>query len=205
MQMQKQLVGVIQMLTKENGLTWMNLYYDAIAQNKDILSDYDDQIGDGDHGNNMNRGMEGVKAALSTKEPADIADLFKAVAMALLSKVGGASGPLYGTAFIEMSKLAKEDTDLADLIQAGAQGIAKRGGAQAGDKTMLDVWQPVAVAMKESSLNDEKIDEIVNATKDMKAKKGRASYLGDRSVGVIDPGAASSGLLFKALLQAKII
>lgn len=205
MQMLKQLVGVIQMLTKEKVLEWMDLYQKAIAENKDILSDYDDQIGDGDHGNNMNRGMTGVSEAILTKEPVDLVDSFKSIAMALLSKVGGASGPLYGTAFIEMSKLAKTDTDLANLIQAGAKGIAKRGGAQVGDKTMLDVWEPVVESIKNKTLTSEKIDEIVETTKNMQAKKGRASYLGERSVGVIDPGAASSGLLFKALLKANII
>lgn len=203
--MLKQLVGVIQMLTKEKVLEWMDLYQKAIAENKDILSDYDDQIGDGDHGNNMNRGMTGVSEAILTKEPVDLVDSFKSISMALLSKVGGASGPLYGTAFIEMSKLAKTDTDLANLIQAGAKGIAKRGGAQVGDKTMLDVWEPVVESIKNKTLTSEKIDEIVETTKNMRAKKGRASYLGERSVGVIDPGAASSGLLFKALLKANII
>lgn len=205
MQMLKQLVGVIQMLTKEKVLDWMDLYQKAIAENKEMLSNYDDQIGDGDHGNNMNRGMTGVSEAISEKEPLDLADSFKSIAMALLSKVGGASGPLYGTAFIEMSKLAKTDTDLANLIQAGAKGIAKRGGAQVGDKTMLDVWEPVVENIRNKTLTSKKIDEIVESTKDMQAKKGRASYLGERSKGVIDPGAASSGLLFKALLKANII
>ncbi len=123
--------------------------------------------------------------------------------MAMLSKVGGASGPLYGTAFLEMAKLAKTDTDFGDLVEAAAKGIAKRGQAKLGDKTMLDVWAPAADLIKQGKLDDAAIDKLVEATKPMTAKRGRASYLGEKSVGHIDPGAASTGELLKTYLDAK--
>lgn len=202
MQKHKQLDGVIQMLTNAEVIKWMNVFQQKIHDNKEALSDYDDVIGDGDHGNNMNRGMDAVKEGLAKNNPDNLSDTFKSIAMDLLSKVGGASGPLYGTAFLKMSKLAKdENLDISDLIEVGAKGIADRGGTQAGDKTMLDVWLPVAGELHHSSLSEKKITGFVELTKNMQARKGRASYLGERSIGHIDPGAASSGLLFEALLE----
>lgn len=190
------------MLTNAEVIEWMNKFQQKIADNKQILSDYDDVIGDGDHGNNMNRGMDAVKAGLAEKKPDNLSDTFKNIAMDLLSKVGGASGPLYGTAFLKMSKLAKdENVKFEDLIAVGAKGIADRGGAKAGDKTMLDVWLPVADELQHDSLSKEKITGFVELTKNMQARKGRASYLGERSIGHVDAGAVSSGLLFEALLE----
>ncbi|WP_244087152.1 dihydroxyacetone kinase subunit DhaL [Companilactobacillus sp. RD055328] len=180
----------------------MKQYQEQISKNKHMLSELDDAIGDGDHGNNMDRGMTEVVKTLEEKNPSTITESFKIIAMTLLSKVGGASGPLYGTAFLEMSKASKEDAELASLIEAGAQGIAKRGGATAGDKTMLDVWLPVASELKQKSLTSQKLEDFMNLTKDMQAKKGRASYLGERSIGFVDPGAASSKMLFETLLSA---
>lgn len=183
---------------------WMKNYTEAIETNKEKLGELDTKIGDGDHGNNMSRGMQAVSEAIADKDFATDTDAYKTIAMTLLSKVGGASGPLYGTAFIEMGKAAKNDAPLADQVQAAADGIAKRGGAQAGDKTMLDVWLPIANALKNNDLTESVINDAVNATQDMEAKKGRASYLGERSIGTIDPGALSTGLLFQSLLKAGV-
>lgn len=196
----KRLLGGIQMLDKTELINWMKLYQQEILTTRQELNDLDAAIGDGDHGSNMERGMTAVVADLEAKEPAELSEIFKIIAMSLLAKVGGASGPLYGTAFLEMSKKARESADVAELISAGAAGIAKRGGAVAGDKTMLDVWLPVADSLQAQTLTPAKIQEFVQTTKSMQAKKGRASYLGERSIGHLDPGAVSSALLFETLL-----
>lgn len=189
-------------LTLAQATKWLALFGDEIEENKAYLSDLDTPIGDADHGFNMARGMEAVKNSLTQKAPADLASLFKQTAMALITKVGGASGPLYGTAFLEMSKQAAQTSELSDLLAAALAGIKKRGGANAGDKTMVDVWEVVLPELAQGTLTEAKIDEAVEATKPLIAKKGRASYLGERSKGHIDPGAMSSGYLFKALLKA---
>ena len=192
------------MLTAEILTKWMTNFENRITQQKDHLTELDRVIGDSDHGNNMERGVNAIKASFEKTPPtADLAQDFKTIAMAMLSKVGGASGPLYGTAFLEMAKLAKTDTDFGDLVEAAAKGIAKRGQAKPGDKTMLDVWAPAADLIKQGKLDDAAIDKLVEATKPMTAKRGRASYLGEKSVGHIDPGAASTGELLKAYLEAR--
>ena len=175
-------------LTKQ----WMKLFAEKIEANKAYLSDLDTPIGDGDHGNNMARGMVAVQEAFKSKNPTDVTSALKLVAMSLISKVGGAAGPLYGTAFLEMAKLSTSTNDLGLLTEAAVNGIKKRGGANAGDKTMVDVWLVAVPALKENSLTAKQIEEAVQSTKDMEAKKGRASYLGERS----------SGYLFQALLEA---
>ena len=180
---------------------WMTSFNDKIQENKDYLSELDTPIGDGDHGSNMARGMSAVMGALDQSEPATTADLFKLVSMQLLSKVGGASGPLYVSAFMGMTKAEQAGVDLPGLIEAGLEMIQKRGKATTNEKTMVDVWAGVLDALKENKLNAAIIDQLVQATKDMKATKGRASYVGERSIGHIDPGSSSSGLLFKALLE----
>lgn len=180
---------------------WMTSFNDKIQENKDYLSELDTPIGDGDHGSNMARGMAAVMEALDQSEPATTADLFKLVSMQLLSKVGGASGPLYGSAFIGMTKAEQAGVNLPGLIEAGLEMIQKRGKATTNEKTMVDVWAGVLDALKENKLNAAIIDQLVQASKDMKATKGRASYVGERSIGHIDPGSSSSGLLFKALLE----
>ena len=166
-------------VTKENLEKWLEIFGDLIETNKAYLSDLDTPIGDGDHGNNMARGMAAVKETLASKQPEDIVGVFKVTAMSLISKVGGASGPLYGTAFLEMAK--------------------------ASAKTMVDVWTVLVPKLKDNSLTQADIDAAVESTKDMVAKKGRASYLGERSVGHLDPGAVSSGYLFTALLEAGVM
>ncbi|HFX5540007.1 TPA: dihydroxyacetone kinase subunit DhaL [Streptococcus pyogenes] len=188
----------------QDAIKWMTLFNDKIQVNKDYLSQLDTPIGDGDHGGNMARGMSVVMENLAGKEFASAADVFKVVAMQLLGKVGGASGPLYGSAFIGLSE-ASEDSSLADALQAGLDMIQKRGKAEKGEKTMVDVWIPVIEALKNDGLTKDVVEEAVLATKDIQATKGRASYVGERSVGHIDPGSFSSGLLFEAMLEAEVV
>lgn len=190
-------------LTKELLAEWISRFYEKIQNNKGYLSNLDAAIGDGDHGNNMARSMQAVTESLEKNETADTTQSLKLIAMALISKVGGASGPLYGTAFLEMAKASNDTKDLGELLQKALSGIEKRGGAQPNDKTMVDVWNKVVSKADDSSLTNADIESAVESTKDMVAKKGRASYLGERSVGHLDPGAVSSGYLFEALLEAE--
>ena len=182
---------------------WMILFNEKIQANKDYLSELDTPIGDGDHGGNMARGMAAVVENLEGKDFANSAEVFQVVSMQLLSKVGGASGPLYGSAFMGIMKAEKEGTSLVDAVQAGLDMIQKRGKASVGEKTMVDVWAGVVEAIRREELTKETIRALVESTKDMKATKGRASYVGERSIGHIDPGSYSSGLLFEALLEAE--
>lgn len=185
---------------------WLSDFGQLIEENKNYLSELDTPIGDGDHGNNMARGMNEYKNAFEAKQPTTINDTFKVLSMALISKVGGASGPLYGSAFMNLTKATKGITEitsqeqLGELLEAGLTGVQARGKAQPGDKTMVDVWNSVVQALKHSELTKDRIEAAKEQTKEMQAKKGRASYLGERSIGHIDPGAASSALLFQALL-----
>ena len=182
---------------------WMQLFNEKIQDQKDYLSDLDTPIGDGDHGANMARGMAAAVENLAAKDFASAAEVFQAVSMQLISKVGGASGPLYGSAFMGMAKAEKDGKDLLEVIQAGLDMIQKRGKAVPGEKTMVDVWSELPVSLQSGDLTREKIGSLVEATKDLKATKGRASYVGERSIGHIDPGSASSGLLFEALLETE--
>lgn len=182
-------------------LAWMTRFNEKIQANKDYLSELDTPIGDGDHGGNMARGMAAVMTELDGQEFASADQIFKIVAMQLLSKVGGASGPLYGSAFMGLSKASQAGAELASMLQEGLDMIQKRGKAELGEKTMVDVWTPVISAIREDKLTPNLIQEIVQATADTLATKGRASYVGERSVGHIDPGSYSSGLLFESLLE----
>ena len=187
-------------LTQTQAQAWLASFATTILDHKAELNELDTAIGDGDHGTNMTRGVTQIQTVLQTSLP-DLSTLLKQVAFAFISKVGGASGPLYGTAFLDMSNAAKQQSaELADLIQTGAAGIQRRGQAQVGDKTMLDVWQPVAQALAANQLTSQKIDTYLQATSDLVAKKGRASYLEERSRGHLDPGAQSSDYLFQTLL-----
>jgi dihydroxyacetone kinase, phosphoprotein-dependent, L subunit len=193
-------MGVTKMnLTAEMARKWLILFNKKIQEKQDYLSNLDTPIGYGDHGHNMARGMTAVVAALNDNQT--LQEVFKATAMALISKVGGVSGPLYGTAFMEMAKTAATSDQLSDLLSAGLAGIIKRGGAQVGDKTMVDVWTPIVTEIQKGSLTKIEIEEFVMATADLLAKKGRASYVGERSIGQIDPGCQSSGFLFESLLE----
>ncbi|MBC1483616.1 dihydroxyacetone kinase subunit L [Listeria sp. FSL L7-1485] len=193
---------------KDWALRWLNDFGERVQENKQLLSDLDQAIGDGDHGINMARGLSELKKAFADKEPSDLKDVFKTAGMTMVSKVGGASGPLYGTAFLNMSKVVDSDTidsvGLTKVIEAGLEGIEKRGKSHAGEKTMIDVWEPVVHALHQEDLTDDVVEAALQKTKDLKATKGRASYLGERSIGHLDPGAYSSALLFHAMLQTEV-
>ncbi|HBM3604658.1 TPA: dihydroxyacetone kinase subunit L [Listeria innocua] len=193
---------------KDWALRWLNDFGERVQENKQLLSDLDQAIGDGDHGINMARGLGELKKAFTEKDPADLKDVFKTAGMTMVSKVGGASGPLYGTAFLNMSKAVDSETidaeGLTKVIEAGLEGIEKRGKSHAGEKTMIDVWEPVVNALHQEDLTDDVVEAALQKTKDLKATKGRASYLGERSIGHLDPGAYSSALLFHAMLQTEV-
>lgn len=193
--------------------TWLFKANDIYQDKKAYLTQLDQAIGDGDHGVNMARGFQEVSKNIAAKPAPDIGTLLKNVGMVLLSKVGGASGPLYGTAFLKMGNALKDKREaapeeLARALAEAADGIQRRGKARPGDKTMLDVWKPVAALALEqgSRLSWKDLLECsrsrMEATKDLEAKKGRASFLGPRSVGHLDPGAVSTHFLFEALYTA---
>ncbi|OTG46787.1 dihydroxyacetone kinase subunit L [Streptococcus agalactiae] len=185
----------------KTAIEWMHTFNQKIQSNKDYLSELDTPIGDGDHGGNMARGMTAVIENLDNNEFSSAADVFKTMSMQLLSKVGGASGPLYGSAFMGITKAEQSESTISEALGAGLEMIQKRGKAELNEKTMVDVWHGVIEAIEKNELTEDRIDSLVDATKGMKATKGRASYVGERSVGHIDPGSFSSGLLFKALLE----
>lgn len=194
------------MLTSHNFAQWFQAWSREIQAHKEYMSDLDNAIGDGDHGFNMAKGVHAYLEARQTKGELSISEECKLIGMTLLSKVGGASGPLYGSAFLAMAKSIGDTTELnqeqlAAALQAGIDSVMLRGKAKFGEKTMIDVWIPVIEALKSNSLSLAAIDTYVEATGPLKATKGRASYLGDRSIGHIDPGSFSSGLLFKTLLS----
>src|SRR5690625_2373603 len=159
---------------------WIELFGEKVTENKETLNQLDTAIGDGDHGSNLTRGAAAVKEKAAESTYDTLSDLFQDVGMALVSKVGGASGPLYGSAFIEMAKKARETEDMGELLAAGLEGIQKRGKAEEGEKTMVDEWAPVIEHVKAGTLTQDVIQENLEKTKEMKATKGRASYLGDR-------------------------
>ncbi len=204
------------MVTKEQIVQWLQAFATVIEQNKDYLTELDAAIGDADHGINMERGFKKVMIQLPSVADKDIGSILKTVSMTLISSVGGASGPLYGTLFLRAGaavagKQELTDEDMVGLLQAALDGVLQRGKAQPGDKTMVDVLSP-AVATFQQSVGEgkatlEAMQQTVAAahqgmkdTTPMLAKKGRASYLGERSIGHQDPGATSSYLMLKSLL-----
>jgi len=197
---------------------WLQGFADRETEEKDWLTELDAAIGDADHGINMDRGMTAVLAALNDGAPTDMSALCKQVGMTLVKSVGGASGPLYGTFFLRMAGAlgAGESVDAVDFakaLRAGVEGVVQRGRAEAGDKTMFDALAPaldaldaalasgggLAVALADASVAAEKGRD---ATESMVARKGRASYLGQRSVGHTDPGATSAAMLIAAAASA---
>jgi len=180
---------------------------DEIIANKDYLTDLDRTIGDADHGINMAKGFKFTKEGLEG-EFSDYKNLFNKVATTLLSKVGGASGPLYGSFFMKFAASLKDVDELTreafnQAFAAGVEGVKQRGKAEVGDKTMVDVLEPVSEALNLGKSYEEVIkiaEESMQKTKDIKANKGRASYVGERSIGYIDPGAASSYIMIKTAL-----
>lgn len=193
---------------------WVREYAKVIAENAQNLSDLDAAIGDADHGINMDRGMTAVIAAFDESAPADMAGLCKQVGMTLVKSVGGASGPLYGTFFLRMAPaLRSADSvgaaDFAKALRAGVDGVVQRGRAEAGDKTMFDALAPALDALDAAVSSGANLADSLAAaasaaekgrdgTESMVARKGRASYLGQRSVGHVDPGATSAALLIAA-------
>lgn len=196
---------------------WIELSAADIAEQRDYLVDLDRAIGDGDHGENMDRGFKAAVEALEQAQPGSVAEVLKTVAKTLMSTVGGAAGPLYGTAFLRASKAAGDgDLDGAGVVAviAGAlDGIQARGKATTGEKTMVDAWTPAleaARAAAESGSDPAAVLEAAAtaaeagaaATEPMRATKGRASYLGERSIGHLDPGAVSTSLILRAAVRA---
>jgi phosphoenolpyruvate---glycerone phosphotransferase subunit DhaL len=195
----------------EQAKKWIITFNDKIQENKEYLTELDQAIGDGDHGLNMARGFQETVNKITDSQYDDLGSLFKDVGMTLIAKVGGASGPLYGTAFMKASLALKDKkkVDLKELVEAlsaSLDGLKVRGKAQVGDKTMIDVWEPVIELMKNrETIHSKELSDLskekMEYTKELEAKKGRAAYLGKRSVGHIDPGAASSYLLFASLAE----
>lgn len=183
----------------------LELFSEKIIDNKEYLSELDTPIGDGDHGGNMVRGVKALQESLAEDEFDSAADVFKTAAKALMGKVGGASGPLYGSAFLQISKALAGGDDLLEALEAGRDGITKRGKSSVGDKTMIDVWTPALELLADGDVSTDDLAQLAEDTKELKAKKGRASYLGDRSVGHIDPGAMSSVYFFQALVEAEAV
>ncbi|MGX7446263.1 dihydroxyacetone kinase subunit DhaL [Dolosigranulum pigrum] len=183
----------------------LELFSEKIIDNKEYLSELDTPIGDGDHGSNMVRGVKALQESLAEDEFDSAADVFKTAAKALMGKVGGASGPLYGSAFLQISKALADGDDLLEALEAGRDGITKRGKSSVGDKTMVDVWTPALELLADGDVSTDDLAQLAEDTKELKAKKGRASYLGDRSVGHIDPGAMSSVYFFQALVEAEAV
>jgi dihydroxyacetone kinase-like protein len=202
------------MVSLERVLGWLRTLAAVFAQSKEELTALDAAIGDADHGINMDRGFSAVAADLAASPPADIAAALKATAMALIRTVGGAAGPLYGTFFLRASSACAGKSELsppdwAAAFRQGVEGVRQRGKAESGDKTMLDALLPAAEAMREALEQGQELDEILRraeraaetgmkATIPLRARKGRASYLGDRSIGHQDPGATSAHLLIRA-------
>ncbi|CAI1840413.1 PTS-dependent dihydroxyacetone kinase, ADP-binding subunit dhaL [Serratia quinivorans] len=202
-------------LTKQQVVDWLMRCGEVFTQQRDFLTRLDTDIGDSDHGLNMNRGFNKVVEKLPSVADKDIGFILKNTGMTLLSSVGGASGPLFGTFFIRaaQSTNAKQSLDLAELhqmMQEGVEGVVMRGKAEPGDKTMCDVWWPVVESLGQSAEQQlsmaealqrasERAEQAVESTITMQARKGRASYLGERSIGHQDPGATSVMLMMKTL------
>jgi phosphoenolpyruvate---glycerone phosphotransferase subunit DhaL len=200
-------------LSYEDVLAWVQAYASTIAENREHLTKLDSAIGDADHGINMNRGMSAALAKLDGLEDGDVGTLLKTVGMALISTVGGAGGPLYGTLFLQMGTATAGKNELGPddwraALEAALAGVQTRGKAEPGDKTMVDALMPgkdaLAQALAEGVDFAEALrrsataaEEGMRATVPLVARKGRASYLGERSAGHQDPGATSSYLLLK--------
>lgn len=208
-----------EIITRPDIVAWMQAFAATVAEKRDELTALDAAIGDADHGSNMDRGMQAVVAKLAgPSEPGatptdDIGALLKTVGMTLVSTVGGAAGPLYGTLFLRMGaaadgRSALTPTDWAAALQAGVEGVQARGKAELEDKTMIDALLPAAEALDAAASSGlpladglraatDAAEQGMKATIPLVARKGRASYLGERSAGHQDPGATSSWLLLK--------
>ena len=205
-------------LTSDQMIKWLERFAALLAENKDHLTQLDSAIGDADHGANMDRGFKAVLGKKTELQGKDIATVFKTVAMTLISTVGGASGPLYGTFFLQAGLLAAGKSSISAeefgaLLEKGLNGVIQRGKANPGDKTMIDAMQPAIEAYQKAVQGGESLDGALKkaaessrkgmkATIPLVAKKGRASYLGERSAGHQDPGSTSTALLFQAAAES---
>ncbi|WP_077488292.1 dihydroxyacetone kinase subunit DhaL [Sinomonas mesophila] len=193
---------------------WLRESARVIALHREELIELDRAIGDGDHGENMDRGFGAIVAQLDEEAPASVGAALKMAAMMLMSKVGGAAGPLYGTAFLRAATSVGEaealnGTEVAAMLAAARDGIVARGRAELGDKTMVDAWSPAVDAAGRAGDGEAALGAAADAaeagaeaTKPLVARKGRASYLGQRSAGHLDPGAVSTSLILRAAVTA---
>ena len=204
-------------VSREDVLRWLDASQKVFAENRQQLTDLDSAVGDGDFGISLDRGFTAVQAELSAHPPADLPSVFKNAATVLIRTMGGTSGPLLGTFFLRAGAACAGKSELAPsdvvaVFQAGVEGIQQRGKAALGDKTMLDALLPAVDAMRSALEAGNDLSEMVErgaaaaeagmqATKTMQARKGRGSYLGDRSIGHQDPGATGSYLLLKAAAE----
>jgi phosphoenolpyruvate---glycerone phosphotransferase subunit DhaL len=205
------------MITKNHIVKWIERTAAVIGRQKEYLTDLDRAIGDADHGTNMDRGFKKVLSQLDGVKEKDIGAILKTVGMALISSVGGAAGPLYGTFYLRVAEAVDSKTeltpdDLYQCLRAGTDGVIKRGRANPGDKTMIDTLQPGVETFRDALREEKSLTEslrraVARAEQGMRetiplvAKKGRASYLGERSAGHQDPGATSAYLILNALLE----
>ena len=201
-------------ITTEDTLRWLQQVAIVLHENRDFLTQLDSPIGDADHGVNIDRGFQAVIEKLPTVAGTDIGSILKTVGTTLVSTVGGASGPLYGTAFLRAGiassgKRELYEADVVGILEAALEGIKARGKAQPGEKTMVDALTPALAVAKEAEARNlglsqllhrasDAAEEGMRATIPLLATKGRASYLGERSIGHQDPGATSSWLILKA-------
>jgi phosphoenolpyruvate---glycerone phosphotransferase subunit DhaL len=202
-------------ITTEDTVHWLQQLAQVLHENREYLTQLDSPIGDADHGINMDRGFKAVIDKLPTVANMDIGSILKTVGTTLVSTVGGASGPLYGTAFLRAGmatagKYELFEADFTTLLEAALEGIRARGKAQPGEKTIVDALTPALAAAREAQAQGLDISHITRSASDaaesgmkatipMLATKGRASYLGERSIGHQDPGATSSWLMLKTL------
>ena len=204
-------------VSREDVLRWLDASQEVFAEKRQQLTELDSAVGDGDFGISLDRGFTAVQADLSANPPADLRSVFQNVASVLIRTMGGTSGPLLGTFFLRAAAACAGKSELAPadvvaLFQAGVEGLQQRGKAEPGDKTMLDAWLPAVDAMRRALEDGSGLAEILErgaaaaeagmrATIAMQARKGRASYLGDRSIGHQDAGATGSYLLLKAAAE----
>ena len=202
-------------MTYEQAVDWVRRFAAEIAEHRMDLVRLDTAIGDGDHGTNMDRGMKKAVEKLDGLEGDDIGAMLKTVGMALVSSVGGAAGPLYGTLFMQMGSAAggRSELDVAGFtaaLEAGVKGVQARGKAEREDKTMVDALLPALEALQQFDGDEaaaltaaaDAAEEGMRATIPLVARKGRASYLGERSAGHQDPGATSTHLLLRSAAAA---
>ncbi|MGY5764695.1 dihydroxyacetone kinase subunit DhaL [Brachybacterium sp. DNPG3] len=195
-------------ITVDDLRAWLRRSAELIEQEAAHLTELDAAIGDADHGANMARGFRAVLEVLDDESLRTVDALLKKVGMTLVSRVGGASGPLYGTFFLRLGTAAPGAEELdaaafADAVAAGIEGIAQRGRAEQGEKTMLDAWYPALAALREGGVAAaaRAAEEGRDAAIGLQATKGRASYLGERSIGHVDPGSESTVLLWRAAAE----